>query len=198
MKQHSARKNLNASNSKNVLRIITLSFLVCLLGCQSGPPADVLKTPENAMQMRSLQCRRYDTFDEKKILSASAAALQDMGFTLEDSETKLGLVVAAKDADATDKVQVALATTSIVLGALSGRVSTASYDELDDVQKVRASLVSMPGQKKKDTVVRITFQRVVFSKNKQINKMETLEDPKLYQGFYDRLSKSIFLEEHQI
>jgi len=150
------------------------------------------------MKMRSLQCRGYDTKDEKKILSAGASALQDLGFTLDDSETKLGLVVAAKDADATDKAQVALAATSIVLNALAGKVSTQEYGELDDVQKVRASLVTQPGQAKNNTVVRVTFQRVVLNKNKQISKMETLQDPKLYQAFFERLSKSIFLEEHQI
>lgn len=201
MKKSLEKIKLNSklnSNMKFICNIATLSLVTLLIGCQSGPPKDVLKTPENALQMRSLQCRGYDTRDEKKILSASAAALQDMGFTLEDSETKLGLVVAVKDADATNKAQVALAATTMVLGALSGSVSTASYGDLDDVQKVRASLVTMPGSKNKDTVIRITFQRVVWNKNKQITRMETLEDPKLYQGFFDRLSKSVFLEEHQI
>lgn len=180
-------------------KIIALSAIVLLLqGCQAGPPKDVFKTPENAMKMRSLQCRAYDTKDEKKILSASASALQDMGFTLEDSETKLGLLVAAKDADATDKAQVALATAGMVLGALSGNISTKQYGELDDIQKVRASVVTQPGHSKKETIVRITFQRVVIAKNKQITKMQTLQDPLLYQGFYERLSKSVFLEEHQI
>lgn len=177
---------------------VALFVLILLQGCQSGPPKDVFKVSENAMKMRSIQCRGYDTKDEKKMLAASASALQDMGFTLEDSETKLGLVVAAKDADATDKAQVALATTSMVLGALTGNISTRQYGELDDIQKVRASVVTIPGQAQKNTMVRITFQRVVFNKNKQISRMETLQDPKLYQGFFERLSKSVFLEEHQI
>ena len=96
------------------------------------------------------------------------------------------MVVASKDADATDKAQVALVTTGLVLGALSGHVSTSAYRGFDDVQKVRASLVTTPGQGKKDTQVRITFQRIVWNKNKQISRMETLQDPKLYQGFFER------------
>lgn len=178
---------------------LLLSLSLLLQACQPKAPKDVFKTPENAMKMRSLQSRGYDTKDEKKILSASAAALQDMGFTMDDSESKLGLVVASKDADASDKAQVALVTGGLVLCALAGGgVSTRAYDNLDDIQKVRASVVTNPGQSKKNTVVRVTFQRVVYNRAKQISKMETLQDPKLYQGFFDRLSKSVFLEEHQI
>lgn len=178
--------------------LLILAIAITLTGCQSAPPKDILKPPAEALKMRSLQSRKYDTSDEKKILSASAAALQDMGFTLENSETKLGLVVAAKNADATDKRQVAFATTAIVLGALTGNVSSDPYYNLDDVQKVQASLVTIPGQTKKDMQVRISFQRIVWNKNKQISRMETLMDPKLYQGFFERLSKSVFLEEHQL
>ncbi len=191
-------KTARAMRTTTILASLIMMHAIFLQGCKSGPPKDVFKTPENAVKMRSLQSRGYDTRDEKKILAASASALQDMGFTLEDSETKLGLVVAVKDADATNKAQVALATTRMVAGALTGTFSTRPYHELDDVQKVKASVVTMPSQAQKNTVVRVTFQRIVYMKNKQISKMETLQDPLLYQGFYDRLSKAVFLEEHQI
>lgn len=174
------------------------TFLI-LSGCQSAPPPDLLKPPAEATKLRSLQSRGYDTRDEKKILSASASALQDMGFTLDESETKLGLIVASKGTDASNKGQVAAVAASMVFCALAtGSVSTDAYGNLDDVQKVQASLVSIPGQSKKNTIVRITFQRIVWNKNKQISRLETLEDPSLYQGFYERLSKSVFLEDHQI
>lgn len=183
-----------------LVTLMSCGLLSCVLtGCQPAPRPSLLKAPDNALKMRSLQCRGYDTRDEKKILQASASALLDMGFNIEESETKLGLVVASKEADATDKAQVAFVTTGLVLGALSGsHVSTAAYGDLDDVQKVRASLVTTPGSGKKDTQVRITLQRIVWNKNRQISRMETLQDPRLYQGFFDRLSKSVFLEEHQI
>jgi hypothetical protein len=173
-------------------------FGMVLTGCEAPVPKDVLKPNVSVLQNRSLQSRSFDTLNEKLLLSASAGALQDIGFTIDDSETKLGLIVASKDADATNKTQLALATTGIVLGVLAGSVDTRTYQNLDDVQKIRASLVTHqnPGQKK--TMVRVTFQRVVWNKNKQISKRETLNDPKLYQGFYDRLSKAVFLEGHQI
>ena len=169
-----------------------------LSGCQTSIPKGVLKPDTTALEKRSLQSRTYDTTNENSILSASASALQDMGFTIDESETKLGLIVASKNADATDKAQVALATTSMVLSALTGSYNSNTYGNLDDVQKVRAALVTHTNPKQKNAQVRITFQRIIWNKNKQISKMETLNDQKLYQGFFDRLSKAVFLEDHHI
>ena len=45
--------------------------------------------------MRQMQSRRFETGDEKMILAACAALLQDLGFTLEESASDLGLVVAS-------------------------------------------------------------------------------------------------------
>ncbi len=180
------------------LTLVLVAAIVGLQGCQPSIPKDVLKPDANVLAMRSLQTRSYDTLDEKNILSASAAALQDMGFTLEESETKLGLIVAGKEADATNKGQVALATASLLTAVLAGGSAAIDYGELDDVQKVRAALVTHVNLKQKKTFVRLTFQRIVWNKNKQISRMETLNDSKLYQGFFERLSKAVFLEEHQI
>lgn len=172
--------------------------LLGVAGCESPAPKDILKPDASVLQNRSLQSRTFNTGDEKAVLSASAAALQDLGFTIDESETKLGLIVASKDADATDKTQVALAATGIVLNALAGTYDHSMYANLDDVQKVKASLVTHANAKQDDVNVRITFQRVVWNKNKQISKMETLHDQKLYQGFFERLSKSVFLEDHKV
>lgn len=183
---------------RKIFLIGTLILGIGLAGCQEPVPKDVLKPNISALQTRSFQSRSFDTLDEKLLLSASAGALQDIGFTIDDSETKLGIIVASKDADATNKTQLALATTGMVLGVLAGSYDSRHYQSLDDVQKIRASLVTHRNIQQKKTIVRVTFQRIVWNKNKQINKRETLNDFKLYQGFYDRLSKAVFLEDHQI
>jgi len=61
----------------------------------------------------------------KKILSAVAAVLQDLGFNLDESETKLGVVVASKDRDAVEAGQVVGA---IVMAALFG-ANAATFDK---------------------------------------------------------------------
>ena len=48
------------------------------------------------------------------------------------------------------------------------------------------------------TRVRVTFQRVVVNTHGQVTLMEALNTPELYQEFYEKLSKSVFLEANDI
>jgi hypothetical protein len=62
-------------------------------------PKGFLKPPEDTLEKRQLEMRQYDTKNEEQILSATAGVLQDLGFTLDESETPLGLVVASKNCE---------------------------------------------------------------------------------------------------
>ena len=159
-------------------------------GCYSIPK-DALRMNKTTLEDRRLQTRLFDTSDEEKILSASAGVLQDLGFNLDESETDLGLIVGSKDRDATEAGQVFFAA---VLAGMSG--GPAIYDTK---QKIRISLVSCPvGENGERTAVRVTFQRIVWTNYDQISRLERLNDPEMYQGFFDKLSKAIFLEAHGI
>lgn len=48
------------------------------------------------------------------------------------------------------------------------------------------------------TRVRVTFQRVVTNTQGHVSRMEALETPELYKEFYEKLSKSVFLEANDI
>ena len=124
-------------------------------------------------------------------MSASAAVLQDLGFNLDESETRLGVIVASKDRDATDVGQV--------VGAVLMAVLFGANMAVDKNQNIRASLVTRPhGENGTSVAVRITFQRMVWNTQGQVSKTEALTDPVLYQEFFSSLSKSIFLEAHKI
>jgi hypothetical protein len=147
---------------------------------------------EATVGQRQLQTRIFETSDESKILSASASLLQDLGYTLDKSETKVGLIVASKDRSAVDAGQV---TGAVVMTALFG-VSACTYDEK---QKIRASVVTHPASEGGGRMaVRVTFQRIVWSNRGIITKLERLNDSELYAGFFDKLSKAVFLEAHEI
>ena len=141
--------------------------------------------------------KQYDTQDEKEIIAACAGVLQDLGFSLDDSESDLGLIVGSKNRDATDAGQVTLATMSVILSALGGGTSDA-FSRIDKTQKIRASIVSKPSLDGSKIVVRVTFQRIVWNARGDVSRMETLKDQSLYSGFFERLSKSVFLEAHSI
>ena len=76
-------------------------------------------------------------------------------------------------------------------------------EQIDAVLDIRVSLVVRPVQETRDSkpvdehFVRVTFQRIVRrTDNSEI--AETLRNPELLQGFFDKLSRSVFLEGHKI
>ena len=120
-----------------------------------------------------------------------------MGCTLDDSEMDVGVIVASKDRSAKNAGQVTLATVAVLLSALGGTSSNA-FDNIDKVQKIRISVVTKLNAEGNKVLVRVTFQRIVWNNVGNVSKMETLKEPELYQGFFEKLSKAVFLEEHKI
>jgi hypothetical protein len=171
-------------------------MLSLLAGCLTTDPSLVLAVDgETQLARRQIETRRYDGIKEEALLVASANVLQDMGFILEQSETKLGVLMASKKRDASNVGQMALS----VLVAIFTKIDM-GYDE---DQTIRVSLVARPVQQtgnKRPTdshFVRVTFQRVVRKSDKS-QYIETLNDESLYVAFFDQLSKSIFLEAQKI
>jgi len=174
------------------LKLFIIGFLcLVLVGCASIPKG-FLKPTEGYLETRELQMRQYDTTDEKQIITSVAGVLQDLEFTLDASETELGLVSASKKADAVSKGQVAGA---VLLDILCGSHNTAYCDKS---QVVKASVVVKPSLDGKKMVVRVTFQRIVWNMSNQVSRVETIKDPEIYKKFYDSLSKAIFLEAQKI
>jgi len=175
-----------------------LVLFVCLgiVGCASIPKG-FLKPNEAALEKRQLQMRQYDTTNEEQIMSAVAGVLQDLGFTLDSSETKLGFIAASKKADATSGGQMTGAIILDMLSALGGGHGNAMAS-CDKSQVVKASVITRLGLDGNKTVVRVTFQRVVWNMSDQVSRVESINDPEIYQKFYDGLSKAIFLEAQKI
>lgn len=175
-----------------------LMLILAITGCVTPIPPNILRAQANIVEKRQLEMRSYDAIDEEKIISASAAVLQDLGFTLDESETKLGLVVGSKERDAKEKSQVFWATLATAFSSNQYGGYTNYYDMIDHTQKIQACVVTKPSLAEKKMTVRVTFQRVVWNKLGQINRIESIADPQLYQGFFEKLSKAVFLEEHKV
>ena len=192
-----------ASNGNVMLKIVKFLRLwvvvfLCfgVIGCASTPKG-FLKPSENYLEKRQLQMRQYDTTNEEQIITAVAGVLQDLSFTLDESETKLGLVSASKKADAKSTGQIAGAVFLDMLGALGGSYSN-NTARCDKSQVIKASVITKESLEGKKIVVRVTFQRIVWNMSNQINRIETINEPDVYQRFFDGLSKAIFLEAQKI
>lgn len=177
-----------------------------LSGCVQHTQPDALfqLTPESAGN-RAMQTRLFETKDDRELLSASAAVLQDLGFQVEESVREVGFLRAAKERSAREHGQdlsrffIWLLSTPLVFLQQPPLLMP-----VDLHQKIAATLVARPlNAESTRQEIRIVFYRVVWkgegmSGRQHIapgeQRMEMVRDPVLYQQFFAKLSKAVFLE----
>jgi len=177
-----------------------------LSGCAAAPKAeDFFKlTPESAKH-RALQTRIFETSNEKELLSASAAVLQDLGYQVEESSTEVGVLRAAKERGAREYGQEILQAFILIVGCLGKKVI---ITPVDLHQQINATLVTSRSESGASRFsVRIHFYRTVWKgdgKNGDQKippgrqRMEMIYNEEIYQQFFAKLSKGVFLEAHKI
>ena len=163
---------------------------LAMVACQQTLPKAALQLSPDSLERRQAQTRVFETADEAELLSASAALLQDLGFSLDESEVDLGVIVASKDRDATEAGQV--------VGAVAMAILFGARVPVDDEQKFCAALVTRKLEERSGYAVRLTIQRIVWDTDGKVSKTEPLDDPRMYQEFFDKLSKSVFLEAQEL
>ena len=201
------------------MRSLTPAFAVFVLlvaaGCSTGPKTtskDLFVLTEDSAANKAMQTRLFETKNTNELLSASAAALQDLGFQVTETDRSLGFLRAAKERSAREYGQeirrgiVAFLTT--LLSAFSQGGNTIVLIPVDLQQQIAASLIAQPVQEDdKRQEVRIVFYRLVWKGDGQSGdtyippgeqRMEMLRDAEIYQQFFARLSKSVFLEAEKI
>ena len=243
---------------KYILFVLVAIFCI---GCTQKIPKQALEWQSETLADRQVQTRRFDTANNEAMLNAASSVLQDLGFSLDESEYSLGVLVGSKARDATSGAQVAGA---ILVAALTGAVTA-----VDSHQVVRVSMVmrEINDEKSKNvpsvinqnlspeviagikrdvekaissglkskypsevtnkiafqiaentakaltkdlsilastkydsgkSTVRVTFQRIIFNNMGQVTRNEQIKDPEVYTQFFEKLSKSVFLEAHSI
>jgi len=173
------------------LRYILIAAALGLSGCATTVPEDAFKLSDTSLQERQLQSRFFETKNEVELLSAGIAVLQDMGYSIDETEKNAGVVTASKTVDATNGGQVAAAVFLALMGG--GNVA------IDSQQTIEVSFVTLPSKLNRDGYLsRVTFQRVVINTQGMVSRAETLNNEELYSEFFDKLSKSVFLEAQKI
>lgn len=177
-----------------------------LSGCiQMAKPETFFELTPDSVKHKALQSRMFEMTDEKELLSASAAVLQDLGFQVEESEVDAGVLRAAKERSARSVWQEIAQGLVFVLGLFGQK---AVIMPVDLHQQIGATLVTRHAEN--DTsryTVRILFHRKVWKGdgndgNTYIppgqQSMEIIYDAEIYRQFFAKLSKSLFLEAQQI
>ncbi|MEK6764591.1 MAG: hypothetical protein AABY96_17970 [Nitrospirota bacterium] len=180
-----------------------LASIMLLTGCVTHTePAELLQLTAEAPMHRAMQTRFFETRDEKELLSASAAVLQDLGFQVEESVHEVGFLRATKERSAREYGQYIQRALFFILSL--GKLLA----PVDLHQKIAAGLITRPlNQDASRQEVRIVFYRVVWKGDGQTDNqyippgqqsMEMIRDPEIYQQFFAKLSKAVFLEAHTL
>ena len=180
---------------------LTAAFALTLGACATLPE-DAFRLSESALEMREIQSRTYEDVTDVQILSASSAVLQDLGYAIDEVEKELGVLSASKRADAKDTAEtigmIALDVADCLLTLFLGCEDDA-YGSSKDVQDIKMTLVVLPDLSQAGVHrVRLTMQRIVWARNGTLHEQETISDAAVYQAFFEKLSKSVFLEREGV
>lgn len=174
--------------------VLIIGAAVSLSACQTNPNELAMKigAPQaGVVELRALQSRRFDSTNSVAVLNAATQTLQDLGFTIQESASSVGVLSASKSRDAQETGQVAGAVAVAVVGALFGVYVDPTWDE---DQVINVTLVESPVPASSQVDLRVGFDRTVRN-NKNMYRAEIIIEPKIYQEFFEKFSQSLFLEK---
>lgn len=169
-------------------KLIYILIVGCLVSaCASYK--DLYVPDANYLERRNVETRVFDTTNTKELLIASAQLLQDMDYTITESDTDIGVITATKNREAGSTAGKAVLT---FFAALNGQQAV-----YEDKQKFYVSIVNTKANERQ-IKTRVTFARVVYNNLGTVVRVEKLDDPKLYTEFFDKLAQSVFLTANNI
>ncbi len=192
-----------------ILIPLCLTVLSLCSGCVTTLSEEFFQLSPESPKDRAMQTRIFETSDEKELLSASAATLQDLGFEIEESVWDAGFLRAAKERSAREWGQhIGRFLVMILTSPLAIVEAGPVIPPIDLHQKIAATIVTRPlNSERSRHEVRIMFYRVVWKGEGAAGRnsfppgeqrSEMIRDAVIYQQFFARLSKAVFLEAHKI
>lgn len=188
------------SGPRGPRRGAALAAIALLLGagCRTAGPQQFFELVPEAPAHKAAQTRFFETRDAHELLSASAAVLQDLGFHVEECVRELGLLRAAKERSARETPQELGRVLVLLLTFGRGLLP------VDLQQQIAATLVARPTNAEGTRhEVRVMFYRIVWAGDGMSGDQylppggqsaEMIRDPGIYQQFFAKLSKAVFLE----
>ncbi|MCK8788179.1 hypothetical protein M0638_27910 [Roseomonas sp. NAR14] len=130
-----------------------------------------------------MQIERFDTADERQLLTEATQVLQDLGFTVEESAPAVGVLAGSKARDAEEAGQIAaqVALTIVAAAFLVAYIPTWDTDQI-----IRVTLSSQRLPNSSQTQLRASFERVVRTNQGQV-RVEQLHQPEMHREFFNTL-----------
>jgi uncharacterized lipoprotein YmbA len=162
-------------------KLTSLGFVFLLTACTISQQS----RPKTQLQIREFQTRTFLTPETNEVLSAVVDAFQDEGFMVKNVVPQVGLVSATREVDVEDHDQVFFQT--FFYGHNAQWSKNAAIEATANVKTQNGK-----------TKVRLTFQEKIINNRGGTDTVDTIENPKFYQNFFDKIGKSIFIEEQKI
>lgn len=77
------------------LKLVPVLIFALLAGCAEPPESHILEG-EQAVKLRAMQTRAFDTTDKNAVMRAVISTLQDLSFVIDKADPGLGTVTATK------------------------------------------------------------------------------------------------------
>jgi hypothetical protein len=141
--------------------------------------------PMTQLQIRQLETREFETKDSKLVMKSMMNVLQDEGFVIKNAVMDLGLLSAEKSLDIEDKSSAFLSLIFAGEGARWNKEQTmeasANVSEFGDTVRVR-----------------ITFQAKTTDNWGRPVTVAKVTNPAFYQEFFDKVNKSVFIQQENV
>ena len=161
---------------KNVI-ISSIVLIIIIAGCATAP-----KPQKTQLQIREFQTRTYTDVDSKLVMKAMFNVLQDDGFIVENAVPELGLLTAVREVDIEDKGK---AFAAAFFGGVHARWKKNSVVEAScNVSDI-----------KDGCKVRVNFQQKILDNKGGIVEIRQVDEQEFYQTFFNKVSKSIFIQK---
>ncbi len=159
------------------------------------------------MERRQYQQRDFDTNDVKLVMKAVLNTLQDDGFTVRNAVVDLGLISAVKEIMLSDRSRVSqnrspgetwaeIFAAAISRGRSRPSTSPQQPDRFRNMQQIEATVnISSFGERK--TRVRVSFVARTLDNEGAVIESYPVVDPGVYQEFFLKVDKGVFLEKQK-
>ena len=170
------------------MKKILLPCILLVASCTSYK--NYYKLDEDYLSRRQIETARFETQDEMALLSASVNLLQDMGYTLGETEPELGLVTAYKDKVISRPGVKAFIIFVTTLGGMLTPVGVSPFYLTE--RRIFITLATTKSPDGKGTNVRADFTQTIMT-NKEYSRQQKIKDPEIYKIFFDRLGQTVSL-----
>jgi hypothetical protein len=137
------------------------------------------------LQIREYQTRSFDTQDAKPVMKALLNVLMDEGYIVKEANVELGVLGAARELNIEDKGKAFMSR--LILGG------NARWDK-NSIVEVTANF-SLRGDR---TRVRASVQLKTVDNKGLALKIRVMDDEALYQEFFAKVDKGIFIEKEKL